>query len=86
MNVDANTDLDNEDYAANSDELFLSESTEHQASTIMPPSAILQPPPAPSYTLPPSEKFSEHHSSAPSTFRRRRPCQDHAPNCFYLRK
>lgn len=78
MNVETN-DLDTEDYA-NSDELFLSESTEHQASTVLSPSAILQPPP--SFPLPPSVA---DHSNVPSTFHRRRTCQDHAPNCFYLK-
>jgi hypothetical protein len=79
MNVDATVDdLDAEDYGK-SDE-YLSESIEHQSSTILPPSAILQLPP--SYPLPPS---ITDHQGIPSSFHRRRTCLDHAPNCFYLK-
>jgi hypothetical protein len=74
--LDKNVDRETEDYGANSEELFLSESSEHQSSTIMPPSAILQPPP--------SFPLSPDHGGI-SAYRRRRTCLDHAPNCFYLR-
>lgn len=80
MNPDtAEEDPETRDYIGSSE--YLSESDEHHSSTMLPPSAILQPPP--SFPLPPS--IADHNSVTSSTFRRRRACLDQAPNCFYLR-
>ncbi|KAI6186577.1 hypothetical protein M3Y98_00147800 [Aphelenchoides besseyi] len=74
----SNDEFENNEEYQNSEE-FISESFEHQQLTTRPPTIVYPQP------LPQPPVSTIDHSVSSSFHRRKTPCRDQAPNCFYLK-